>query len=203
MQFAFLFFEKDQEWKKPNLITQSARERLSEREIFIIKSFINTHDIAISHKKGQFASKTMKSLKIVEIRRWRKRNPCTARVHHALILFLLLYIHIRILCLGLDFLFISVFFFLFALLQIHIFFSGSFVSWTARFFRSSLASSTLSRFQIQFFFVKNSVFKWYFKEYKWKIKNNDHRDDMNIEHQRNSFVFFLSVFVLATVLVEL
>lgn len=82
------------------------------------------------------------------------------------------------------------FFFLFALLQIHIFFSGSFVSWTARFFRSSLAFSTLSRFQIQFFFVKNSVFKWYFKEYKWKIKNNDHRDDMNIEHQRNSFVFF-------------
>lgn len=75
-------------------------------------------------------------------------------------------------------------------LQIHIFFSGSFVSWTARFFRSSLAFSTLSRFQIQFFFVKNSVFKWYFKEYKWKIKNNDHRDDMNIEHQRNSFVFF-------------
>lgn len=112
MQFAFLFFEKDQEWKKPNLITQSARERLSEREIFIIKSFINTHDIAISHKKGQFASKTMKSLKIVEIRRWRKRNPCTARVHHARILFLLLYIHIRILCLGLDFLFISVFFFI-------------------------------------------------------------------------------------------
>lgn len=64
----------------------------------------------------------------------------------------------------------------------HIFFSGSFVGLNVVVFVFirwlSLAFSTLSRFEIQFFFVKISAFKWYLKEYgkknetTWTLNTN-------------------------------
>lgn len=52
--FDAVFFSSSEKAKKKPTQSHCVCAREWERD-FIIKSFINTHDIAISHKKGQFA----------------------------------------------------------------------------------------------------------------------------------------------------